>query len=185
MLQYIKIENLALLTEVTLEFEAGFTAVTGETGAGKSVLLGALSLLSGARTDKTMIRQAADQLQVESSLFFEEFAGIDAVLEDLGLPLCEEGVLVLRRSIHRTKMRVLINGAMATLSQLQVLGSNGLTFMARVNHKSFFRNVVNWRCSMLMPVTWKTWRYIKRFMRSGRKLALLLRQSRRRAIGWG
>ena len=129
MLQYIKIENLALLTEVTLEFEAGFTAVTGETGAGKSVLLGALSLLSGARTDKTMIRQAADQLQVESSLFFEEFAGIDAVLEDLGLPLCEEGVLVLRRSIHRTKMpRVLINGAMATLSQLQVLGEQWIDF---------------------------------------------------------
>ncbi len=57
MLQYLKIKNLALLAEVTLELDAGFTAVTGETGAGKSVLLGALGLLSGARTDKTMIRQ--------------------------------------------------------------------------------------------------------------------------------
>ncbi len=129
MLQYVKIENLALLSEVTLEFEAGFTAVTGETGAGKSVLLGALSLLAGARTDKTLIRQAADQLQVEAALFFKETALIDALLESLGLPVCEEGVLVLRRSIHRTKMpRVQINGGMATLSQLQALGEQWIDF---------------------------------------------------------
>ncbi|MGC6455361.1 MAG: DNA repair protein RecN [Coraliomargaritaceae bacterium] len=129
MLQYIKIENLALLSEVTLEFEAGFTAVTGETGAGKSVLLGALSLLAGARTDKTWIRQKADCLQVEAALFFEESAVMDTVLESHGLPLCEEGVLVLRRSIHRSKMpRVQINGAMATLAQLQALGEHWIDF---------------------------------------------------------
>ena len=129
MLQYIKIENLALLSEVTLEFEAGFTAVTGETGAGKSVLLGALSLLAGARTDKTLIRQETDCLQVEAALFFEETAAMDAVLEGHGLPLCEEGVLVLRRSIHRSKMpRVQINGGMATLAQLQALGEQWIDF---------------------------------------------------------
>ena len=60
MLKYICIKNLALLEEVRLEFESGFTAVTGETGAGKSVLLGALGLLSGTRTDKGMIRQGQD-----------------------------------------------------------------------------------------------------------------------------
>ncbi len=129
MLQYIKIENLALLSEVTLEFEAGFTAVTGETGAGKSVLLGALSLLAGARTDKTRIRQGADMLQVEAALFFEDPAAINAALEAAGLPSCEEGVLVLRRSIHRSKMpRVQINGGMATLAQLQALGEQWIDF---------------------------------------------------------
>ena len=69
MLQYLKIKNLALLAEVTLELDAGFTAVTGETGAGKSVLLGALGLLSGARTDKTMIRQGTDQLDIRTCRF--------------------------------------------------------------------------------------------------------------------
>ena len=57
MLQSLRIRNLALLDEVELDFETGFTAVTGETGAGKSILLGALSLLAGARADKTIIRQ--------------------------------------------------------------------------------------------------------------------------------
>lgn len=56
-LQSLRIRNLALLEEVSLEFDEGFTAVTGETGAGKSILLGALSLLAGERADKTVIRQ--------------------------------------------------------------------------------------------------------------------------------
>lgn len=129
MLQYIKIENLALLSGVTLEFEAGFTTVTGETGAGKSVLLGALSLLAGARTDKTLIRQGADLLQVEAALFFENPSAINWALEREGLPPCEDGVLVLRRSIQRTKMpRVQVNGGMATLTQLQALGEEWVDF---------------------------------------------------------
>ena len=129
MLQYIKIRNLALLDEVTLEMEPGFTAVTGETGAGKSVLLGALSLLAGARTDKTMIRQGTDQLEVEGALYFEASEWIDTQLEEAGLPLCEDGVLLLRRIIHRTKMpKVQINGSMATLAQLQALGEAWIDF---------------------------------------------------------
>jgi DNA repair protein RecN (Recombination protein N) len=129
MLQYLKIKNLALLDEVTLEFDAGFTAVTGETGAGKSVLLGALSLLSGARTDKTMIRQGTDVLEVEAALYFEDAGTMDAQLEAAGLTVCEEGVLLLQRSIHRSKMpRVQINGRMATLAQLQNLGEAWIDF---------------------------------------------------------
>ncbi len=129
MLQYIKIRNLALLDEVTLEMDAGFTAVTGETGAGKSVLLGALSLLAGARTDKTMVRQGTDELEVEGALYFEDSSWLDDQLEGAGLPVCEEGVLLLRRSIHRTKMpKVQINGSMATLTQLQGLGEAWIDF---------------------------------------------------------
>jgi DNA repair protein RecN (Recombination protein N) len=129
MLQYIRIKNLALLDEVRLEFEPGFTAVTGETGAGKSVLLGALSLLSGARTDKSLVRQGQDQLEVEAALYFNDSAPIDALLEGEGLPVCEDGVLLLFRSIHRSKMpRVQINGKMATLTQLQSLGESWIDF---------------------------------------------------------
>ena len=89
MLQYIRIKNLALLDEVTLEFASVFTAVTGETGAGKSVLLGALGLLSGARTDKAMIRQGQDQLEVEAALYFADAQVIDGLLDAAGLPTCE------------------------------------------------------------------------------------------------
>ncbi len=129
MLQYIRIKNLALLEEVTLEFDSGFTAVTGETGAGKSVLLGALGLLSGARTDKGMLRQGQDLLEVEAALYFAEADVIDALLDAAGLPACEDGVLLLQRSIHRTKIpRIQVNGSMATLAQLQVLGESWIDF---------------------------------------------------------
>lgn len=129
MLHYIRIKNLALLDEVRLEFEAGFTAVTGETGAGKSVLLGALGLLSGARTDKGMIRQGQDLLEVEAALYFGEADVINHLLDSLGLPQCEEGVLLLQRSIHRSKMpRIQVNGSMATLAQLQALGESWIDF---------------------------------------------------------
>ncbi|MGB0793437.1 MAG: DNA repair protein RecN [Opitutales bacterium] len=129
MLQHIKIQNLALLDVLSLEMEPGFTAVTGETGAGKSVLLGALSLLAGARTDKSLLRQGADQLEVEGALYFEDSAEIDAKLEALGLPASEAGVVLLRRLIHRTKMpKVQINGSLATLAQLQQLGEAWIDF---------------------------------------------------------
>ena len=129
MLNHLKIRNLALLESLDLELEAGLTAVTGETGAGKSVLLGALSLLSGARTDKTMIRQGSEALEVEAALYFEDPTGIDAVLEALGLPVCDEGVLLLRRTVHRTKMpRIQVNGGLATLGQLQELGESWIDF---------------------------------------------------------
>ena len=129
MLQYLKIKNLALLEEVTLEFDSGFTVVTGETGAGKSVLLGALSFLSGGRADKTMIRQGAEQLDVEGVVYFADPIAINTLLEAAGLSPCEEGVLLLQRRIHREKMpRIQINGSMATLAQLRSLGEAWIDF---------------------------------------------------------
>src|SRR5476651_2245807 len=99
MLQSLRIQNLALLEQVSVEFDPGFAAVTGETGAGKSILIGALSLLAGERADKGVIRQGAPACEVEASLFFKDARRIDAVLTEMDLPACEDGLLVLRRSI--------------------------------------------------------------------------------------
>jgi DNA repair protein RecN (Recombination protein N) len=129
MLQYLRIRNLALLEEVSLEFRPGFIAVTGETGAGKSVLLGALSLLSGARADKSLIRQGAQTCEVEGILHLSETAQIDAVLREMGLPSCEEGVLLLSRVLDRSKApKVRINGQLATVGNLQTLGECWIDF---------------------------------------------------------
>lgn len=129
MLQTLTIRNLALLESVSLDFEAGFTAVTGETGAGKSVLLGALSILAGQRVDKTVIRQGADACEVEAALWFADSAELDALLERLDLPPCEEGVLLLKRSIARTRApKISVNGSMTTLSNLQELGETWIDF---------------------------------------------------------
>src|SRR3954468_20027292 len=113
MLQTLRIRNLALLEEVTLEFESGFTAVTGETGAGKSILLGALSLLAGERADKTIIRQGAAAADVEASLYFEKPKAIDALLAELDQPACEDGLLILKRSLPRDKApKITVNGSL-------------------------------------------------------------------------
>ncbi|MBI5381092.1 MAG: AAA family ATPase [Opitutae bacterium] len=129
MLQSLRIRNLALLEEVSLDFAAGFTAVTGETGAGKSILLGALSLLAGERAEKTIIRQGASACEVEAALFFANPRRINAVLAELELPACEEGVLILKRSLARDKApKITVNGSLATLAALQRLGEHWIDF---------------------------------------------------------
>lgn len=129
MLQTLRIRNLALLEEVALDFESGFTVVTGETGAGKSILLGALGLLAGERADKTIIRQGAPACEVEAALFFEKPARLDTLLAELDLPPTEDGLLVLKRSLPREKApRISVNGGLATLSALQRLGEAWIDF---------------------------------------------------------
>lgn len=129
MLHYLRIENLALMDAVSLEFGGGFTAVTGETGAGKSVLLGALSMLAGNRVERTAIRQGAEQCLVEAQLHLPDAQEVNTLLEEAGLPVCEEGALVLRRTLSRNKPgRVVINGALATLTTLQELGGHWVDF---------------------------------------------------------
>lgn len=129
MLQSLRIRNLALLEEVALDFEPGYTAVTGETGAGKSILLGALSLLAGSRAEKTVIRQGAAACEVETALFFEDPRKIDALLASLDLPRCEDGLLILKRSLPRDKAtKITVNGGLATLSALQALGERWIDF---------------------------------------------------------
>ena len=129
MIQFLRIQNLALMTETALDLESGFTVVTGETGAGKSVLLGALSMLAGNRVDKSIIRQGEGGCEVEAALFFPNSTQINTFLEDNGLPPCEDNVLLLRRSISRTKMgKVFINGKLCTLSLLSMLGKYWIDF---------------------------------------------------------
>ena len=129
MLQSLHIRNLALLEEVALDFEGGFTAVTGETGAGKSILLGALALLAGERADKTIIRQGAPSCEAEASLYFAEDRKINAVLEALDLPPCEDGVLIIKRSLPREKApKITVNGGLASLASLQRLGEHWVDF---------------------------------------------------------
>ncbi|OAM87991.1 AAA family ATPase [Termitidicoccus mucosus] len=129
MLQSLRIRNLALLEEVALEFEPGFTAVTGETGAGKSILLGALSLLAGERADKTIVRQGAPACEVEAALWFKNTKPLDALLAEFDLPACDDGVLILKRSLPREKApRITVNGGLATLAALQRIGERWIDF---------------------------------------------------------
>ncbi|HZZ21045.1 MAG TPA: AAA family ATPase [Opitutaceae bacterium] len=129
MLQSLTIRNLALLEQVSVDFDEGFCAVTGETGAGKSILIGALALLAGERADKAVIRQGAAACEVEASLHFKDAKRIDALLSELDLPACEEGLLVLKRSVPRERApKITVNGGLATLAALQRIGEMWIDF---------------------------------------------------------
>jgi DNA repair protein RecN (Recombination protein N) len=129
MIQYLRIKDLALIDEVSLEFEAGFTCITGETGAGKSVLLGALAMLAGNRLDRTIIRHGSEQCEVEAAIYLSDPGPLSAALEKMDLPACEDQTLLLSRSLHKTKVpKIRINGAMSTLANLSQIGEFWIDF---------------------------------------------------------
>ena len=140
MLQYLHIQNLALLNEVSLEPEAGLITITGETGAGKSIILGALTLLTGARADKTLIRQDAEICSVEAGVQLQDCSGVDTFLEELGLPICEDGQLLLSRSLSRKRIaKIHINGALTTLQNLRALSEHWIDFHGPSEPRKLFR----------------------------------------------
>ena len=129
MIRRLQIRDLALMDRTELELGSGFTVVTGETGAGKSVLLGALSLLAGNRAAKTIVRKGAEECSVEAELETDGDKRFDEALKSLDLPACDDGLLILKRSVHATKAgRISINGGSATLTQLQQLGELWIDF---------------------------------------------------------
>ena len=125
MLRSLRIKNLALIDDLTWELHAGFNILTGETGAGKSILIDGLNLLLGVRADKTLIRSGETQCFVEAeiSISSEKAAQLNLILEQIGAELCEEGQLILKRSLGTTGTnRQFINGSPTTLQFLQQVG---------------------------------------------------------------
>ena len=128
MIRRLAIRDLALMERADLELGTGFTVVTGETGAGKSVLLGALSLLAGNRAPKTVVRKGAEAAVVEAELVLDD-PSAEALLSEMDLPPCEDGLLLLRRTVAAAGAgRITVNGAAATLAQLARLGERWIDF---------------------------------------------------------
>ncbi len=146
MLTELRVSNLALLREAVLEPGTGFLVLTGETGAGKSVLLGALSILAGSRVDKSVIGRISDQAEVEAVLRLKDSGEVDAVLASAGLPTCEEGELILRRSVGRKQSRVSVNGKLATVAVLQEIGESWIDFHGPGEPQKLFREAFQLGC---------------------------------------
>lgn len=125
MLRTLRIKNLALIDDLTWELQDGFHILTGETGAGKSILIDGFNLLLGVRADKTLIRTGEDQCTVEAllSLSSEKMDEVNRVIEELGAESCDGGDLLLKRSLTTTgSNRQFINGSPVTLVGLQKIG---------------------------------------------------------------
>jgi DNA repair protein RecN (Recombination protein N) len=124
MLTTLRIKNLALVADLTLELQPGYNVITGETGAGKSILIGALNLALGERADRTLIRSGSDSCSVEAVFDVARLkAPLPSFLEENGLEPCEDHQLVLKRAFTSAGTnRQFINGSPTTLNILATLG---------------------------------------------------------------
>jgi DNA repair protein RecN (Recombination protein N) len=125
MLTTLRIKNLALVADLTLELRPGYNAITGETGAGKSILIGALNLVLGERADRTMIRSGSDACSVEAVFDARDLLPrLATFLDENGLEPCAgDAQLILKRTFTAAGAnRQFVNGSPTTLSTLAGIG---------------------------------------------------------------
>ena len=135
-LNLLRIKNLALVEELEWQMNPGFIAVTGETGAGKSIIIGALQLLLGERADKSLIRTGADLCTVDAVFTGSDLQKLNLQLVEAGVEPCEND-LIIKRSFSATGgTRQFINGSPTTLSILKNLGDDLVDLHGPHDHQS-------------------------------------------------
>ena len=135
-LSLLRIKNLALVEDLEWHLAPGFTAITGETGAGKSIIIGALQLLLGERTDKSLIRTGADSCTVDAVFAGGELKKLNSLLDESGVE-GGDGELIVKRSFSTAGTnRQFINGSPTTLSVLKRLGDELVDLHGRHDHQS-------------------------------------------------
>jgi DNA repair protein RecN (Recombination protein N) len=124
MLTTLRIKNLAIVADLTLELQPGCNVITGETGAGKSIVIGALNLVLGERADRSLIRAGSDSCSVEAVFDVSRLkAPLKKFLDENGLELCEANQLVLKRTFTSAGgNRQFVNGSPTTLAALATIG---------------------------------------------------------------
>ncbi|HTL58648.1 MAG TPA: DNA repair protein RecN [Candidatus Limnocylindrales bacterium] len=124
MLTTLRIKNLALVADLTIELGPGYNVITGETGAGKSILIGALNLILGERADRSLIRTGSDSCLVEAIFDISSLrTPLKEFLEQNGIEPCEDHQLVVKRSLATSGVnRQFVNGSPIPLNTLATLG---------------------------------------------------------------
>jgi DNA repair protein RecN (Recombination protein N) len=135
----LRIRNLALVEEMTWETAPGFVAITGETGAGKSILMGALTLVLGERADKELIRTGAESCSVEAVFDNADDERISSLLDRHGAEPCEDGRLLIKRVVSLSAPgKQFVNGSPCTLALLRSLGNFLIDLHGPHDHQSLF-----------------------------------------------
>src|SRR5216110_1164583 len=135
-LTLLRIKNLALVEELDWQMEPGFIAITGETGAGKSIIIGALQLLLGERADKSLIRTGADLCTVEAVFTGTDVRRLNPQLAEAGIEACENDLILKRTLSSSGTNRQFINGSPTTLSVLKNLGDELVDLHGPHDHPS-------------------------------------------------
>lgn len=139
MLKELSIRHFAIIEHVQLSFEDGFHILTGETGAGKSILIDALSLAVGGRASADYVRHGEKKAQIEALFEISADHPVCGILEEMGLEP-EEDLLLIRRDITASgKSTCRINGSPVTLSMLKKVGRSLLDIHGQHEHQSLLR----------------------------------------------
>ncbi len=162
-LRRIVLRDFVIVSELDLELADGFSVLTGETGAGKSILIDALQLVTGERANTALIREGAQRLEVCAE--FDNCRSLDSWLNDTGFGL--EDLLLLRRTVDtQGRSRAWINGSVATATQLRALGEqlfdiHGQHAWQSLNRNEAVRSLLDAYAKLntgLLVQCWQTWR---------------------------
>ena len=137
MLQSLHVKNLALIDETEVTFGGGLNILTGETGAGKSIIIGSINLALGAKADKEMIRSGAEYALVELVFTVEDPAQIKAI-QEMEFSL-EEGQLILQRKIMENRSQCKVCGETVTAKQLRQLSEILIDIHGQHEHQSLLK----------------------------------------------
>src|SRR5690606_37406075 len=136
MLTELRIQDFAVIDRLSVNLGPGLNALTGETGAGKSIIVGALSLILGERASADVVRTGADRAIVEGVFDVGSIEPVQRILADNGIEL-EDGLLIIRREINANgRGRVWVNGAASTVSLLAQLGTYLVDLHGQHEHQS-------------------------------------------------
>ena len=135
-LNLLRIKNLALVEELEWQIAPGFTAITGETGAGKSIIIGALQLLLGERADKSLIRTGADTCTAEAVFTGKELQKLNPQLVEAGVEPSTDDLIIKRTLSAAGNNRQFINGSPTTLSILKNVGDALVDLHGPHDHQS-------------------------------------------------
>lgn len=136
LLNLLRIKNLALVEDLEWELAAGFTAITGETGAGKSIIIGALKLLLGERADKALIRTGAESCTVEAVFSGGDIAELNRRLVEAGVEPGDGELIVKRTFSLGGNSRHFVNGSPTTLALLKTIGDELIDLHGPHDHQS-------------------------------------------------
>ena len=139
MLQSLHIQNFALIEDLHLSFGEGITIFTGETGAGKSILLDAIGILAGKRASASFVRQGTDAFLVEGAFFFSSVADDLQELLSANHITCDEGQLIISRQFHRSgRGTTLVNGVLTPTATVRKIGEYLLDIHGQFDNRLIF-----------------------------------------------
>ena len=139
MLQELSIQNFAIIPKLNISFQPGMTVLTGETGAGKTIIIDAVGLLTGGRGSQDFIREGADKAVLQGLIDVEPGQPITQLLDELGIPL-EDNQLLIHRELHKSGRNVIrVNGSLVNATTLKEIGQHLVDIHGQNEHQELMQ----------------------------------------------